>query len=186
MCLFSSIAKYGHSDHETELTIEFTSKNHSRTYLTLMCLPVLPYIVTSIMKWTSLLNSHKKTTQEVKMLNALKLCVLLYHILLLYHMRLVLEVDIDCLVTWRLSATYNTDILDTKCYCLKNLYHHSTQLPNWNIWPSDSENTSHWICILILRTFYLSIGNTETIVGCLCISICGNLKPNVLTHTMYF
>ena len=24
MCLFASIAKYGHSDHETKITIEFT------------------------------------------------------------------------------------------------------------------------------------------------------------------
>src|ERR1700691_5382955 len=43
---------------------EFTLKNHSRTHRTLMCLPLLPYIVTPITKWTSPLNSHQKTTPE--------------------------------------------------------------------------------------------------------------------------
>ena len=41
MCWFTSIAKYGHSDHETEITIEVTSKNHSRTEMLL-------YIVRSV------------------------------------------------------------------------------------------------------------------------------------------
>src|SRR6202142_493746 len=61
---FASIAIYGHSDHKTNITIEFTSKNHSRTHRTLMCLPLLPYMVTPITKRTSPLNSHQKTTLE--------------------------------------------------------------------------------------------------------------------------
>src|ERR1700689_4687409 len=62
---FASIAIYGHSDHKTNITIEFTSKNHSRTYITLMGLPLLPYMVTLITKQTSPLNSHQKTTQNI-------------------------------------------------------------------------------------------------------------------------
>src|ERR1700734_1933303 len=61
---FASIAIYGHSDHKTNITIEFTSKNHSRTHRTLMCLPLLPYMVTPITKRTSLLNSHRKTSSK--------------------------------------------------------------------------------------------------------------------------
>ena len=57
---FAAIAIYGHSDHKTDITIEFTSKNHSRTYRTLMLLPLLPYMVTPITKQTSPLNSHRK------------------------------------------------------------------------------------------------------------------------------
>ena len=34
--MFAGIAIYGHSDHETDITIEFTLKNHSRTYITLI------------------------------------------------------------------------------------------------------------------------------------------------------
>ena len=45
-------------------TFEFTLKNHSRTHRTLMCLPLLPYMVTPITKWTSPLNSRQKTTPE--------------------------------------------------------------------------------------------------------------------------
>ena len=55
---FATIAIYGHSDHKMNITIEFTSKNHSRTHRTLMCLLLLPYMVTSITKRTSPLNSH--------------------------------------------------------------------------------------------------------------------------------
>src|ERR1700735_1089188 len=40
------------------------SKNHSRTHRTLMCLPLLPYMVTLITKRTSPLNSHQKSTPE--------------------------------------------------------------------------------------------------------------------------
>src|ERR1700689_2407918 len=53
---FATIAIYGHSDHKMNITIEFTSKNHSRTHRTLMCLPLLPYMVTPITKRTSPLN----------------------------------------------------------------------------------------------------------------------------------
>src|ERR1700685_1385926 len=62
--VFATIAIYGHSDHKTDITIEFTSKNHSRTHRTLTCLPLLPYMVTLITKRTSPLNSHQKTTPE--------------------------------------------------------------------------------------------------------------------------
>ena len=58
------VCQYGHSDHKTDITIEFTSKNHSRTYITLMWLPVLPYMVTLITKWTSPSNPHQKTIPE--------------------------------------------------------------------------------------------------------------------------
>ena len=33
--MFASIAIYGYSDHRMDIAIEFTSKNHSRTYITL-------------------------------------------------------------------------------------------------------------------------------------------------------
>src|SRR6202041_245826 len=46
-------------------TFEFTLKNHSKTHRTLMCLPLLPYMVTPITKQTSPLNSHQKTTQNI-------------------------------------------------------------------------------------------------------------------------
>jgi len=62
--VFAAIAIYGHSDHKTDITIEFTSKIRSKTYITLMCLPLLPYMVTPITKRTSPLNSHRKTTPE--------------------------------------------------------------------------------------------------------------------------
>ena len=45
---FPGIAIYGHSDHETDIAIEFTSKNRSRTCITLPHFPVLPYMVTLI------------------------------------------------------------------------------------------------------------------------------------------
>src|ERR1700676_2635849 len=60
---FPGIAIYGHSDHETD--IEFTSKNRSRTCITLPHFPVLPYMVTPIMKRTSPLNSHQKPVQNM-------------------------------------------------------------------------------------------------------------------------
>src|ERR1700733_10090733 len=62
--VFANIAKYGHSDHGTDITIEFASKIHSRTYITLVCLPVLPYMVTPIMEQTSPLNLHQKSAPE--------------------------------------------------------------------------------------------------------------------------
>src|SRR6202142_869615 len=62
--VFATIAIYGHSDHKTDIIIEFTSKNQSRTYITLMGLPLLPYMVTPITKRTSPLNSHQKTALE--------------------------------------------------------------------------------------------------------------------------
>src|SRR6202050_1868981 len=62
--MFSGIAIYGHSDHKTDITIKSTSKNCSRTYITLMCLPVLPYMVTPITKRPSPLNPHQKPTPE--------------------------------------------------------------------------------------------------------------------------
>src|SRR6202142_4093620 len=61
---FAAIAIYGHSNHKTNITIEFTSKNQSKTYITLMGLPLWPYMVTPITKQTSPLNSHQKTTLE--------------------------------------------------------------------------------------------------------------------------
>src|SRR6204780_2233509 len=39
---------------------EFTLKNQSKTYITLMGWPLLSYMVTPITKQTSLLNSHQK------------------------------------------------------------------------------------------------------------------------------
>jgi len=36
--VFAGIAIYGHSDHEMDIIIEFTSKNCSRTYITLICI----------------------------------------------------------------------------------------------------------------------------------------------------
>ena len=62
--VFAAIAIYGHSDHKTDIIIELTSKIRSWTYITLMCLLLLPYMVTLITKWTSPLNSHQKTTPE--------------------------------------------------------------------------------------------------------------------------
>ena len=62
--MFAGIAIYSHSDHKTDITIESASKNHSRTYITLTCLPVLPYMVTPITKQTSPSNPHQKTTPE--------------------------------------------------------------------------------------------------------------------------
>src|ERR1700674_1042140 len=50
-------AIYSHSDHKMDITIKFTSKIHSRTYITLMCLPLLPYMVTRVTKRTSPSNS---------------------------------------------------------------------------------------------------------------------------------
>src|ERR1700683_2831895 len=62
--MFAGIAICGHSDHKIDITIKFTSKSHSRTYIILMYLPVLPYMVTLITKWTSPSNSHQKTAPE--------------------------------------------------------------------------------------------------------------------------
>jgi hypothetical protein len=61
---FPGIAIYGYSDHETDIAIEFASKNWSRTYISLPHFPVLPYMVTPITKQTSPLNSHQKTGPE--------------------------------------------------------------------------------------------------------------------------
>src|ERR1700734_1548450 len=63
--VFAAIAIYGPSDHKMDITIEFTSKNQSKTYITLMGLPLLPHMVTLITKQTSPLNSHQKTTQNI-------------------------------------------------------------------------------------------------------------------------
>ena len=41
-CIFAGIAIYGHSDHTMDITIEFTLKNGSRWYITLVYLLVLP------------------------------------------------------------------------------------------------------------------------------------------------
>src|ERR1700683_1703376 len=60
--MFARIAIYGHSNNKIDITIEFTSKNLPKTYITLMCLPILPYMVTLITKQSSPLNSHQKTT----------------------------------------------------------------------------------------------------------------------------
>jgi hypothetical protein len=45
-CVFAGIAIYGHSDHKTDIIVEFTLENCSRTYIALACLLVLPYMVT--------------------------------------------------------------------------------------------------------------------------------------------
>ena len=50
---FPGIAIYGYSDHETDIAIEFASKNRSRTCITLTHFPVLPNMVTLITKQTS-------------------------------------------------------------------------------------------------------------------------------------
>src|SRR6202050_1483 len=63
--MFASIAIYGHSDHKTDITIKSASKNHSITYITLICLPVLPYMVTPITKRTLPSNSHQKPLQNI-------------------------------------------------------------------------------------------------------------------------
>ena len=62
--MFAGIAIYGYSDHKMDITIEFISKNHFRRYITLICLPVLPYMVILITQWISPLNSNQKTTLE--------------------------------------------------------------------------------------------------------------------------
>ena len=62
-CIVCWTAIYRHSDHETNITIEFTSKNGSWKCITLVCLPDLPYMVT-LMKSTSPLNSHQKMIPE--------------------------------------------------------------------------------------------------------------------------
>ena len=76
-CVFARLAIYGHSDHETDITVEFTSKNGYWRCTTLVCLPDLPYMVTLIMKLTSPLNSCWKMVPE----NVSHLCVCwTYHI----------------------------------------------------------------------------------------------------------
>ena len=70
-CVFAGPAIYGHSDHETDITIEFTSQNGSRKCITLVCLLDLPYMVTLITKPTSPLNSRRKMVPE----NVSHLCV---------------------------------------------------------------------------------------------------------------
>ena len=62
--MFAGIAIYGYSNHKMNIAIEFIPKNHSRIYITLICLLVLPYIVTPIIEWTSPLNSYKTPTLE--------------------------------------------------------------------------------------------------------------------------
>ena len=63
-CVFTGIARYGHSDCEMDITIKFTLKIGFRRCITLMSLSVLPYTVTSITKQTSPLNSHQKMALE--------------------------------------------------------------------------------------------------------------------------
>jgi len=46
--VFAGITIYGHSDHATAITVEFALKNNFRPYITVMCLLVLPYMVTPI------------------------------------------------------------------------------------------------------------------------------------------
>ena len=46
--VFAGINIYGHSNHATAIAVEFASKNDFRPYITLMCLLVLPYLVTPI------------------------------------------------------------------------------------------------------------------------------------------
>jgi hypothetical protein len=52
------------ANQKMDITIEFISKNYSRTYITLMCLLGFPYMVTPITKQTSPLNSHQKLDPE--------------------------------------------------------------------------------------------------------------------------
>ena len=59
--MLAGITIYGYSDYATAITAEFASKNNFRPYITLMCLLVLPYIVTLITQQPSLLNLHQKT-----------------------------------------------------------------------------------------------------------------------------
>ena len=63
-CVFAGLTIYGHSDHKTNITVEFTSKNGSWRCIILVCLPDLPYMVTLITKPTSPLNSHRKMVPE--------------------------------------------------------------------------------------------------------------------------
>jgi len=62
--MFTGIAIYGYSDHRIDITIEFILKNHFKTYIALICLPVLSYMVTPITEWISPSNSYKKTILE--------------------------------------------------------------------------------------------------------------------------
>ena len=59
--MFAGITIYGHSDHTTAIIVEFTSKNDFGPSITVMCLRVLPYMVTPITQQPSLLNFHFKT-----------------------------------------------------------------------------------------------------------------------------
>ena len=61
--MFAGITIYGHVNHTTAITVKFTSKNDFRP---LMCLRVLPYMVTPITQQPSLLNFHfKKQFQTI-------------------------------------------------------------------------------------------------------------------------
>ena len=62
-CVFTGFAIYGHSDHETNITIEFTLKMVPED-VSHLCLPDLPHMVTLITKPTSPLNSHQKMVPE--------------------------------------------------------------------------------------------------------------------------
>jgi hypothetical protein len=74
--VFASITINGHSNHKTDIIIEFTSKNCSRTYITLTYLLVLPYMVTPITKQSSPSNSYQKTTLKHTYITLMYLLIL--------------------------------------------------------------------------------------------------------------
>ena len=74
-CVFIRLAIHGHSDHETDITIEIMWKNGSWRCITLVCLLDLPYMVTWITKLTSPLNScWKMVPKDVSHLCVCQTC----------------------------------------------------------------------------------------------------------------
>src|SRR6202042_810501 len=106
--VFAAIAIYGHSDHKTDITIEFTLKNQSKTYITLMGWPLLPYMVTPITKQTSLLNSHQKP---------LRTHITLMCLPLLPYMVTPMKKQTSPLNSHRKSTPKHIEHLCVCCYC---------------------------------------------------------------------
>ena len=58
-CVFASLAIYGHSKHQSDITFEFASKNGSRRCITPVCFPDLPHMVTQITRQTNRYHHRK-------------------------------------------------------------------------------------------------------------------------------
>ena len=58
------------SNHEIDITVEFTSKNGFQRCITLVCFPNLPYMVTLIMKLSPLNSCQKMVPEDVSHLCA--------------------------------------------------------------------------------------------------------------------